>query len=177
MKKSAGSLLLIIILLLNIRTAAQGQAALQFLTYPFSPLHSSMGSTGTSLPADNAFGFLYNPAQLGYTSQKTNLVFQFYPEESKILDFISLNGLALNAGYNFIKLINIPLSIGFGYADNKMVYNFISEDEDSYRAYSVGVGIDYYVKFSLGYTYKDITSKIASTGVKNIDGEYGFQWL
>ena len=53
----------------------QGEAAIPFLVFPVSPAQNAMGATGTSLPTDDAYGFLFNPAQLGYTSQSNNLSF------------------------------------------------------------------------------------------------------
>lgn len=87
MKKLAGSIIIAIFLSFNSNLIAQGEAALPFLSFPTSPMNASMGSVGTSLPTDNVYGFLYNPAQLGYTSQFTNFGFQFYlknPDMSRL---------------------------------------------------------------------------------------------
>ena len=71
------------ILFLSIFSAAnfaQGEAAVQFLLVNPSPSLSAMGATGAALPTEDPFGFLWNPAQLGYTSQTNNLSYIFYPQ-------------------------------------------------------------------------------------------------
>ncbi|HQI40763.1 MAG TPA: hypothetical protein PK665_06685 [Ignavibacteriaceae bacterium] len=160
---------------LNITIFPQGEAAVPFLLINPSPSLSAMGSTGTALPTDDPFGFLWNPAQLGHTSQTNNLSFIFYP--SKIdwlgLDLIELNSLAFNAGYNFKDLVGVPLSLGFGYSKVKFDFGEIAiigpngpeplrtyESEDYYNAYSFGLCFDFGAQLSIGYTIKNITSII-----------------
>ena len=62
-------------LLITNKTFSQGDAAVPFLLLQPSPSLAAMGQTGTALPTDDPFGFLWNPAQLGYTSQKNNFSF------------------------------------------------------------------------------------------------------
>ena len=160
---------------LNITIFPQGEAAVPFLLINPSPSLSAMGSTGTALPTDDPFGFLWNPAQLGHTSQTNNLSFIFYPSEIEWLGFdrIELNSLAFNAGYNFKDLIGVPLSLGFGYSKVKLNFGeFIItgpndpvpletyEAEDYYNAYSFGLCFDFGAQLSIGYTIKNITSII-----------------
>ncbi|OQA68187.1 MAG: hypothetical protein BWY38_01006 [Ignavibacteria bacterium ADurb.Bin266] len=162
-------------LALNITIFPQGEAAVPFLLINPSPSLSAMGSTGTALPTDDPFGFLWNPAQLGHTSQTNNLSFIFYPSEIEWLGFdrIELNSLAFNAGYNFKDLIGVPLSLGFGYSKVKLNFGeFIItgpndpvpletyEAEDYYNAYSFGLCFDFGAQLSIGYTIKNITSII-----------------
>ncbi len=106
-------------LLLNNKTFSQGEAAVPFLLLQPSPSLAAMGQTGTALPTEDPFAFLWNPAQLGYTSQNNNFSFIFYPSKIDWLGFgqIKLMGLALNIGYNFKELIDFPLSVGFGYSN------------------------------------------------------------
>ena len=65
-------------LLITNKTFSQGEAAVPFLLLQPSPSLSAMGQTGTALPTEDPFGFLWNPAQLGYTSQNNNFSFIFY---------------------------------------------------------------------------------------------------
>lgn len=157
--------ILIVSFLFSIHLNAQSEAALPFLTIPVSPSNAGMGTTGTSLPSNDAFGFLSNPAILGYVSQNNNISLQLYPEESIINHVVSYNSIAFNLGYNFERIINIPLSIGIGYNRTKdeVKYQgpFASNSEDKYDAFSIGIGIDYYAEFSAGYTYKSIFSLLA----------------
>jgi hypothetical protein len=147
--------------LLQINIFAQGEAAVPFLLLNPSPSLSAMGSTGAALPTDDPFGFLWNPAQLGYTSQTNNLSFIFYPSKLEWIPAFNLDlelkAIAFNAGYNFKDLIGFPLSFGFGYSNPELDYGELG-GTDYYNAYSFGLGFDYYVQLSIGYTIKDVTS-------------------
>ena len=147
--------------LFSVANFAQGEAAVPFLLLNPSPSLSAMGSTGTALPTEDPFGFLWNPAQLGYTSQTNNLSFIFYPSKvdwapNSYLD-MEFKGIALNAGYNFKELIGFPLSFGFGYSNPEFDYGELG-GTDYYNAYSFGLGVDYFVQLNIGYTIKDVTS-------------------
>jgi hypothetical protein len=156
-------------------TYSQGEAAVPFLLLQPSPSLAAMGQTGTALPTEDPFGFLWNPAQLGYTSQNNNFSFIFYPSKLEWLPRFNLDlevkSLAFNVGYNFKDMIDFPISIGFGYSYFELNFGeFLRTDEtdptplgsfysmDYYKAYSVGFGIDYLVQLNGGITFKNITS-------------------
>lgn len=169
---------------------AQGEAAVPFLLLQPSPSLAAMGQTGTALPTNDPFGFVWNPAQLGYSSSHNNLSYIFYPSK---IDWIpafnaglELKGYAFNAGYNFKDLINFPLSLGFGYSRNEINFgewmragqpdpsllgNF--ESKDYYDGFSFGAGIDYFIQLNAGFTIKNLTSKLADrpTGEESGFGE------
>jgi len=155
---------LVSFIFLNNRTYSQGEAAVPFLLVQPSPSLSAMGQTGTALPTEDPFGFLWNPAQLGYTSQTNNLSYIFYPSKVEWLPAFNLDlelmGLAFNAGYNFKDLIGFPVSLGFGYSNVEFDYGSLGGN-DYYNAYSFGLGVDYIVQLSIGYTIKDVTSLLA----------------
>jgi hypothetical protein len=180
MKSSFIVFCLTFILFFNSFIFAQGEAAVPFLLLQPSPSLSAMGQTGTALPTDDPFGFIWNPAQLGYSSQNINLSYIFYPNKLDWLPVFNLGlevkGTAFNAGYNFKELIGFPISAGFGYSKVKFEYGtFIitdpsgpdpigtSEPEDYYNAYSFGLGIDYYIQFNAGFTIKDVTSILSDS--------------
>ncbi len=175
MKTTIIVLSFISILLFTNKSFSQGESAVPFLLLQPSPSLAAMGQTGTALPTEDPFGFLWNPAQLGYTSQKNNFSFIFYPSKLEWLPSLNANlevkGLAFNVGYNLKDIINFPLSFGFGYSNVEFDYGtFIIagpggpepirtvKSKDYYDAYSIGFGIDYYAQFNLGFTYKSITS-------------------
>ncbi len=176
MKTTVLFLSIISFLLITNKTFSQGEAAVPFLLLQPSPSLAAMGQTGTALPTEDPFGFLWNPAQLGYTSQNNNFSFIFYPSKLDWLPTFNLDlevkGLAFNIGYNFKDIIDFPLSVGFGYSNPEFDYGtFVRTDEygnaigtfeakDYYYAYSLGIGVEYYVQFNAGITYKDITSKL-----------------
>lgn len=165
----------------NINVFAQGEAAVPFLQLNPSPSLSAMGATGAALPTDDPFAFLWNPAQLGYNSLHNNLSFIFYPSPVDWIPVfnagIELNSLAFNVGYNFTDIIGFPLSFGFAYSNPELNFSeFLRWFEgfpepietfgakDYYNAYSFGLGMDYYVQLSIGYTIKDITSILSDQG-------------
>ena len=188
MKTTALFLSIFSLLLISNKTFSQGEAAVPFLLLQPSPSLAAMGQTGTALPTEDPFGFLWNPAQLGYTSQNNNFSFIFYPSKFEWLPTYNLDfevkSLAFNVGYNLKDIIDFPLSVGFGYSYLELNFGeFLRIDEndpttlgslhsmDYYNAYSLGIGIDYYVQLNAGITYKSITSILAA----NIAAEPGFE--
>ena len=165
MKNSSILSVFILLSLFPFRILAQGEAAVPFLLLNPSPSLSAMGATGTALPTEDPFGFLWNPAQLGYNSQTNNLTYIFYPSKIEWLPQFNLDfeikGIAFNAGYNFKELIGFPVSFGFGYSNVEFDFgSYFGSSNDSYNAYSIGLGVDYFVQLSIGYTIKDVTSKL-----------------
>lgn len=170
---------------------AQGEATMLFLLIPPSPILNGMGQVGTALPTNEAYGFYYNPAQLGYTGQTVNAALQFYPSKTDWLPAfnfgdLTYNNLALNLGYNFKdRSPIIPLSVGLGYMKGEINYgrNTLTDDQgniiavfdskESYNAYGIGVGMEYFVNLSLGLTYKTINSQLVpiQVGTWPIGGE------
>ncbi|MHB9014249.1 MAG: PorV/PorQ family protein [Ignavibacteriaceae bacterium] len=151
---------------------AQGQL-LQMLYLNPSPRLNGLGMVGTSLPNDDPFGFYYNPAQLGHFSQTNNLAYQFYPSNVNWqgVNSTAYRNSAVNIGYNFKKELNgLSLSAGFGYIHSELDYGTVNVKSlytnaplsihpyDKFDAYSLGIGIDYYVKVNIGITYKSIYS-------------------
>lgn len=168
-------------LLITNKTFSQGESAVPFLLLQPSPSLAAVGQTGTALPTEDPFGFLWNPAQLGYTSQNNNFSFIFYPSKLEWLPTYNVGfevkSLAFNFGYNFKDIINFPLSVGFGYSYFELNFgDFLRWSESSplvsgslysmdyYNAYSLGLGIDYYIQLNAGITYKSITSILAGAG-------------
>lgn len=155
----------------------QGEAAIPFLMLPLSPSSMAMGATGTALPNDDPFGFLYNPAQLGHSSRTNNLSYIFFPSKVEWLKDLGadleLKGYALNIGYNLTEEIGFPVSVGLGYTRSEMDFGTFytpmgsSKSRDYYQAFSLGVGVDYYMQLSIGYTYKDVTSILADMPTGN----------
>lgn len=161
------NLLLFILLTFN-RTIAQGEAAIPFLYLSPSPQSNGLGWTGVSIPNNDAFGFYYNPAMIGYFGQSNNLSVQMYPANVDwVFDFITVNSYGLSFGYNFKNELNgLNLSAGAGFIKNRINFgSFTSpsgsfESYDTYNAYAFGAAINYYVTFSTGITFKNIYSKM-----------------
>ena len=118
MKRTIFFLSIFSFLFISNNSFAQGEAAVPFLIFPISPVTTGMGATGTSLPSDDTYGFLQNPAQLGYVSKKTNFSVSFYPGNSEIWGFDTwrFNCFASNIGFNFKERFDVPISVGLGFA-------------------------------------------------------------
>ena len=163
MKHSIVLLSFFSLIFISNKTLAQGETAVPFLSSPISPSTTGMGVTGASLPSDDPYGFLLNPAQLGNISQTTNFSFAFYPGSSELwgLEDYNINTLALNLGYNFEEKLNFPISVGLGYARSNYSINEWGIKNDIYSTFSIGFGIDYGVQFNAGMSLKHIYSKLA----------------
>ncbi len=154
----------VLVIIFSFQLFAQDQTALPFLQLSPSPQQNGLGWTGVSNPNNDPFGFYFNPAMLGYSSQHTNLSLQFYPSKVDWLGYrdINFNSTAINFGYNFRDVLNgLNLSAGLGYIRNSIDINNLitSGSKDSYNAYGIGISLDYYILLSLGITNKIIHSE------------------
>ncbi len=153
---------------------AQDQTALPFLQLSPSPQQNGLGWTGVSNPNDDPFGFYFNPAMLGYSSQHTNLSMQFYPSKADWLGFndLKFNSYAFNLGYNFVNELNgLRVSAGVGFIHSNFDYGkfiiYRTNAFDSYSAYGFGVAMNYFISLSIGITFKDIHSQFTQiTGLE-----------
>ncbi len=187
--------LLLLIFVPFIKTGfAQGETAMVFLRIHPSPDLNAMAGAFTALPTDDAFGFYYNPAQLGHFSKERNLSYHFYDGNVDWLPQFTYSDLtfrstAVSAGYNFRKINpDFPISIGLGYINTILNLGTnlwtdengnpigIFESYEKYRGYAIGIGIDYYVRFNIGYSKKYIESDInISEPVKTSASDFGLQ--
>lgn len=176
MKSVTPAIVFFIFFLYTSLTEAQFLNGFPFFKFPVSPFNIGMGSAGVSLLSDDVNGFLYNPAQLGYVSQFSNISFNMMPRQEYASGLILMNGMAFNIGYNYKKSYNIPLSIGIGFASPEIVYrdyfsnlNSYYDLKQAYQSYSIGLGIDYFLQLYLGYSY----DKIKSMPEKYFSNDYG----
>jgi hypothetical protein len=90
-----------------------------------SPQFTGAAQVGVAVPPIDPMGFYLNPAVLGETSNEFNFTTLFLPSK---VDWLNLgryefSTFGLSLGYNFEKsVLNIPLSVGFGYIKNKLDY-------------------------------------------------------
>jgi hypothetical protein len=175
--KSFLNLLSLFILLTFPQIIAQGEAALPFLYLNPSPQSTGLGWTGVSNANDDAFGFHYNPAILGYSSQHNNISMQTYPGSIDWMNFggLDINSSAFNVGYNFKKELNgFNLSAGVGYMHSRFSFGtFVGtsdfyESYDSFDAYAFGVSMNYYVMLAIGITYKNIYSQLGESPISSV---------
>jgi len=140
-----------------------------FLNLSPSPLINGMGMAGAAMHTDDPAAFAFNPAHLGDISQSNTISFQFYPSAEKwpVYVYSTIRNTSFNIGYNFKNMLNeLNLSVGLGYIRSKFDYgtfikpykgNWVNIDNyEQYDLYGLGIGIDYYVQFNIGFTYKAI---------------------
>jgi hypothetical protein len=168
-------LIVLLFIFLSTELLPQGEAAILFLSFPVSPTLNSMGGAGSSLPTDDPYGFIHNPAQLGYFGMLHNAAVVF-PNSVTLGDDpfrVNIRSLAVSAGFDFSEVSSIPLSVGIGYAQPEMTFgrmavtsgnNIIGyfEPGDYYSTYSLGAGYRYsYFHINAGLSYKSITSEFS----------------
>ena len=170
--------ILLFLLILPFSLQAQVHTAVPFVRISPSSRLSGMAGAFTALPTSDVYGQYYNPAQLANFGREKNLSWQFYNDIKWLPGFsfsdFKYSSAAAAAGYNFKNLSKaLPISIGFGYLDTELYYgkniwtdeygNVLGEFESKeyYKAYSIGVGFEYFAIMNIGYTYKDITSDFA----------------
>ncbi len=175
----------LIIFIVTQALPAQIYLAVPFLEKRPSANLFSNGGAYAALPTNDPAGFYYNPAQLGYFSQDINGVVQIssskYLPWSKFHNYAVYNG-ALSAGVNYQNANDpLPFSLGIGYmlgyasigkrdaADGSGSYRA----KDIYHAIGIGTCIDYFIKTSLGLTYKKIVSELPSSYNVENRGDYG----
>jgi len=152
---------------------AQGEAAVPFLKLQQSPLFIGAGETGASMPTDDPAGFYFNPANLGNFSRTSNFGLYIMPYPS---DWMSLGlknkTMGMSIGYNFAdSKINLPISIGLGYIHNRFDFGTFYQGNDSFESYdkfdnfSFGIGVDYYLRFNLGISYKSFYSQLGNINI------------
>ncbi|MFH0734976.1 MAG: hypothetical protein V1773_10595 [bacterium] len=161
---------------------AQPHPASQSLLLQQSPLLQGAGSIGAAIPMEDASGFYYNPAQLGYFSRENNFSVSVLPQKTRWIprfNFdLNFSSYSIAAGYNFKNSKRgLPLSIGVGYTHNKMDFNemlhigpnlgfggtYISPyDYEIFDCFSVGASYEYYLIFNLGISVKSINSLMSN---------------
>jgi len=179
MAKKYCSLLLLLILVKPI----DGQTVMSTMYLQPSPLFIGAGNIGTASPMQDATGFYYNPAQLGYFSRENNLSISYMPQKTEwlknILPNLSTLSFGLSAGYNFKRNNNdLPLSIGVGYLHNKFSFGeYVRtgpdgpdpigtyESYDKFDCFSLGVGYGELVKFNFGISIKSYKASPAESPI------------
>ncbi|MCU7491090.1 MAG: hypothetical protein HF300_03045 [Ignavibacteria bacterium] len=162
--------------------AQGGQTTLPFLLMPTSAEMYGMGYASVALPSSDPMIPFYNPAQLGMQSFNNNLSVGY-----NSIDWLpsyrmglKLTSFAINGGIDLERYLKEipPVSIGFGYSNMKMNFgNFLYGDDglgssgsyDKTDNFTLSAAINYYIKASLGFTYKHVFSKLG--GKIKINGE------
>jgi len=184
----------ILYLFIPINSYAQGtggSAAIPFLLASTYAEANGMGETSIAIDTDNPLASIFNPAHLGMQSLRT-----YFSAGMNTSDWLPKFNLdlkyktyAINAGLNLGKQFGFSpdFSIGLGYS--QVYYDageFVITDETdptplgTFRAYdwsdqwTIGVGLDYWIRVSAGFTFKHITSELGPNATASINAtDYG----
>lgn len=151
---------------------AVSEAAVLFLLISPSPQANGMGETYGNIASTDPMASINNPAYLGYYSQKHNFGFSYSKTDwlPGLVDDMDYSCYSLNFGYS---LKNIPISFGLGYYrifldSGEQVWTGESGEPlstfnswDKANILSVSILLDYYIRASVGFSYKFIESVLA----------------
>jgi hypothetical protein len=159
---------------------AQGEAAVPFLEMPTNAEMNGMGYAAVAHITDNPAALTSNPAHLGMQCLD-NSIFTVSENYSKWLPEFHLdlwaNTTVVNAGINLKRFFpDLPsMSVGISYSNIYMNFGeFIRTGPDSpdpigtFKAhdessqFTLSVAADYYVRASLGITYKHVNSVLSN---------------
>ncbi|NIR50102.1 hypothetical protein GWO43_16485 [candidate division KSB1 bacterium] len=175
------SLLLVLLPLQQLQ--AQSEAAVLFMLIQPSTRANGMAGASVASAEHDALSVAFNPAHIGLAAMDRSLHAEFYPSKTNWLPGFGIEGLTFEAGsillgYNFRRLNeSIPVSVGFGYSKVRInlgeqvitdetgpepIATFSSSEEAD--IWSVGVGLDYFVKLGFGFNFKSIESNLSSVG-------------
>jgi len=162
---------------------AVSEATCLFLLISPSPQANAMGHTYGTLAVNEPMAAVFNPASLGLFAQNFYIGASFYPTKTQWLPQfgpdMGYNCFATNVGVNLQRIVAIPISFGMGY--NHICLDLGEQryrDEEgnilgTFKSYeyansiTVAAAIDFYLRVSVGFSYKNIESKLGPPNVKD----------
>jgi hypothetical protein len=180
------SLLLATLTLPRIVSAQPGTTVITGLTVTTSPRANGMGGTAATLPSLDPAATIANPGQLGLFSLDNLFSASTFTPKTEWAPALfstpengfSITTSAMNAGINLKDVLSLPFgaSVGFGYSRTYWdlgtwpVFDSYGNPlgaitmNDTYLQYSVGIGLEYVVRFGIGMNFKRITSRMPTVG-------------
>ncbi|MBI5020333.1 MAG: hypothetical protein HZB59_02760 [Ignavibacteriales bacterium] len=154
---------------------AQGEAAAVFLLISPTTEANGMGEASIAIPMNDPLAALRNPAQLGL--QSANNYFSYSTNASNWLPNFNISDLryrtdGFTGGVNFQNIFGQGHNLSFGYGYFHTLLNLgefsrrgeNNEDLGTFylteyaNQWTVSSAIDYYLKLSIGFSYKAITT-------------------
>lgn len=170
-------------LMLTATCFSQGESAVPFLLISPHTEASGMGYASVATQSDDPLAPMWNPAHLGMQS-----LTKYFSAGTNTRDWLSsfnsdlkYKTLAISAGLNLGKTFGFSpaFSLGFGYS---RVYLDLGEfirtgsggpeeisrfhSEESSDQWTIGIGLDHWVKVSGGLTFKHVVSNLSPTGTE-----------
>jgi hypothetical protein len=121
------------------------------------------GQIGVAVPTNDALGYYFNPAILGYWARENNVSLFFMPEKADWAKMgkYKFNNYGINLGYSSEGYKrSSSFSLGFGYLHNS--FDFGSGNEDLFNGYSLGISFGGGLIFNIGGSIKSFSSKLKS---------------
>ena len=167
--------------------AAQGDAAVPFLTIPPSASGNGMAGIAGTVPGDDPTALLANPAQLGMSGLSTLLRVGFYPSSTSWMPGMpngnmTYNVSAFSAGMNLNRFLSLPFDVGFSVAYSHIGIDYgtfvltgesgpeplgVFDATEHSNNWTFGLGFDYYVRLGFGFTTKSVESDLAPFDVQH----------
>lgn len=176
-KNSVFLSLAVLILFLAPPTFSISECACLFLIMSPSPQSIAMGETIGTLAFNDPMALHFNPAGLGFFTQRNSFGVSFYPSKVHWYEGVDYDAKVAAIGISLQKSLKIPLTLGF--AVNRIKLNLgtstitgeVSPDPiGTFNAYerssgfTVAAAVDYYIRFSAGLSYKAIDSILHPKG-------------
>ncbi len=130
------------------------QSSLGTVTSPIDA--SGMAGCAVALPSLEPASTLSNPGQLGFFSLGHSFgisTSRNYAGWGADIPFNSNRTTALNLGVNLDSLMSLPFPVSLGIGYSQTALDFLQTQN-----FSVGLGIDYYVRLGVGLTFRRYTS-------------------
>ena len=136
-----------------------GATAANFLNYPATPQALAMGEAGVSLVTRSAMSIIANPGLLGMQSLENNLNVGTSLQYSENYSFLA-SGVSYGPRLNSIwHELPFKAGIGVGYSYEELTFPFSAGGApiggtitDYANSFTVGMGIDYFLRLGLGYS-------------------------
>ena len=166
-----------------LQVSAQGESAVPFLLIQPSTTANGMGSVTAAIISDDPVATIMNPAQLGMFGLHNYFSLSTYSPKTQWLPSFGLSDLtydvlALNAGFDLSRAVELPfpVSIGIGYSRIDLnLGTFVRPDTagrvlgtfrsfENSKQFSAAIGFDWFVQASIGWNFKSIDSRLTPVG-------------
>ncbi|HEY9165565.1 MAG TPA: hypothetical protein VIS48_05335 [Candidatus Kryptonia bacterium] len=183
MNKKSWLILFMVFFAKAVDVHAQVETGVPFMTIPTSAQGNGMGGIAASLITDDAISNIANPAQSGIFGLDRTLSLSFYAPRTAWLPYftsdMSIDATALSIGSRLDRALDLPMPVGLGVTYSRVyfdlgVFDLTSSEGPTiigqYHPYektdnlTIGLGVDYVVKFGAGFTLKWIDSELAPSG-------------
>lgn len=182
MRKQSFLTSIVLLFFLALDCYAQGESALQFLLISPYAEANGMGEASVALLSDDPIALMSNPARLGIRGEGGRSALSFGYNHADWLPRLSqkdlwLRSFAVNAGVNLKREFGLSPDLTIGLAYSRMYLNLgrfsvtgpggpdpvsTFDAHESSDQYSLGFGLDYWVRLSAGGTYKHVASDLGA---------------